>query len=121
MLLAPRAHPFKPFRRIFATGGPNGFDSHGRLYGGHIGGWHQGLSKEKRHLICINGEPVADLDYSSMHPRLAYAEAGAEPPQGDLYAIPGLEAHRDGVKAAMSAMISRKGDLKRLPSEIRKL
>lgn len=113
--------PFKPFRRIFATSRAVRFDLHGRLYGGQVGGWHQGLPREERHRIRINDEPVADLDYSNMHVRLAYAETGAAPPEGDLYAIPGLEAQRDGVKAAMSAMISRDGELKRLPPKIRQL
>lgn len=111
--------PFKPFRRIFSTDGKKRFDLHGRLYGGQAGGWHQGLAKDQRHRIRINGEPVADLDFANMHVRLAYAEAGCEPPEGDPYCIPGLEDHRDGVKAVTSAMLSRIGELTKLPSTVR--
>jgi hypothetical protein len=73
------------------------FDQGGRLYGGF---W-QNLKTERRRNIRINGEPVAVLDYGSMFTRLAYAEVGAVPPEGDLYVIPGLEGYRSGVKLAM--------------------
>lgn len=111
--------PFKPFRRIFATDGHERFDLHGRLYGGQAGGWHQGLAKDQRHRIRINGEPVADLDFANMHVRLAYAEARCAPPEGDPYCIPGLEHHRAGVKAVVSAMLSRIGPLTKLPPKVR--
>lgn len=77
------------------------FDRVGRLFGGF---W-MSLKKERRRRIRINGEPVADLDYSSMFTRLAYADIWMIPPEGDLYAIPGLEAHRDGVKLAMNCFL----------------
>ncbi|RUV20718.1 hypothetical protein [Mesorhizobium sp. M7A.F.Ca.MR.245.00.0.0] len=77
------------------------------------------MPKALRADLRINGEPIADLDYASMFPRLAYARVGAEPPEGDLYAIPGLEEHRAGVKAGFAAMLSSSNEMTRLPSEVK--
>lgn len=77
------------------------FDKGGRLFGG----WWQNLKSARRGGIRIGGERVAVLDYSSMFPRLAYAEIGAVSPEGDLYAIPGLERHRKAVKMAMNCLL----------------
>lgn len=96
------------------------FDFGGRLFGG----WWQNLPRDDRRLIRIDGEPIADLDFASMALRLAYLEAGAVPPNGDLYAdLPGLtEARwRQGVKTAVLAMLSRSTPLQRLPKDCRGL
>jgi len=77
------------------------FDQSGRLFGGF---W-QTLKSERRKGIRISGEPVSVLDYSSMFSRLAHAELGIAPPSGDLYAIPGLEGYRSGVKMAMNCFL----------------
>ena len=53
-----------------------------------------------------------------MFPRLAYARVGAEPPEGDLYAIPGLEEHRAAVKKGFSALLSGASEMRRLPREV---
>jgi hypothetical protein len=114
--------PFKPFVRIFASHGlSETFALHGRLYRGQVGGWHQGLAKSERHRIRINGESVASIDFSSIHIHLAYAEAKTQVPEGDLYAIEGLDPiqHRPAVKIVMSAMLARKGDMKQLPHDAR--
>lgn len=76
------------------------FDRGGRLFGGF---WLN-LASARRHAIRINGEPVADLDFQSMFCRLAYAELGQTPPEGDLYAVPGLEGYRSGVKLALNTL-----------------
>lgn len=94
---------------------PRTFRLHGRLYGGF---W-QSLPKERRGGIRINGEPIADLDYASMFPRLAYIKVGIEPPEGDLYAIPGLEAHRGGAKIGLSALLSARTPMRRLPADLK--
>ncbi len=108
-----------PFRLIrkFALRRPDdpvSFNLHGRLYGGF---WMT-LKASERHRLRINGEPVADLDFASMFPRLAYAHLGVEVPEGDLYAIPGLEGHRDGAKAAFSALLSYPKEMKVLPARV---
>lgn len=91
------------------------FNLHGRLYGAF---WIS-MPKAQRGGLTINGEPIADLDYASMFPRLAYARVGAEPPTGDLYAIPGLEEHRTGVKAGLSALLSTETEMTRLPPKVK--
>jgi len=94
------------------------FDRGGRLFGGF---W-QVLPKARRHALRIDGEPVADLDYSSMFLRLAYLEAGEMPPEGDLYAtVPGLyeTRWRQGVKKLVSAMLFRTTPLTRIPADLK--
>jgi hypothetical protein len=101
--------------RIFRAEKPNRvitFDSHGRLYGGF---WED-LPKGQRYLLTIGGERVADLDFASMFIQLAYCREGIVPPEGDLYAIPGLEAHRKAVKRTMVSLFFREVEAKRLPS-----
>jgi hypothetical protein len=63
------------------------FDRARRLHGAF---W-MGLEASRRGGLRVQGEPVAELDYSSMFARLAYARLGVDAPEGDLYAIPGLE------------------------------
>ena len=84
------------------------FDQNGRLFGGH---WQE-IAKIDRAHLRVSGEPVADIDYKNMFARLAYAEAGASPPEGDLYDLTGIlkdydnasEEHRKGVKEALSSL-----------------
>ncbi|MEZ2132867.1 MULTISPECIES: hypothetical protein [unclassified Sinorhizobium] len=109
----PAAHMVRKFRIEHPTD-PHAFSRHGRLYGG----WWQDLSREYRHLLTINGEPACDLDYSSAFVRLGYLRQGIEPPPGDLYAIPGLEGHRDAVKELMVSLFFRQSAAKKLPRGI---
>jgi hypothetical protein len=102
--LEPRIDPFdRTLRRRFVLrpGQDPRFDQSGRLYGGF---W-QNLKTARRKHIRIKGEPVVVLDFASMFTRLAYAQLGATPPAGDLYAIPGLEGYRSGVKRAMNCFL----------------
>lgn len=99
--------PVDPFARtltrrfnVFDDEQPH-FDQVGRLFGGF---W-MSMKRERRKHIRINGEPVAELDFSSMFTRLAYARLRLRPPGGDLYAISGLEGHREGVKLAMNCFL----------------
>jgi len=108
--------PQAPIRlyRLFTLRGPDDaevFNLHGRLYGGF---WMT-LDATERHRLRIDGEPVADLDFAGMFPRLAYARLALEPPFGDLYAVPGLEQHREGAKAAFSALFSYGAAMKSMP------
>lgn len=110
---------FRLIRRfsLRAPDDPCEFEFHGRLYGGF---WMT-LKASERHRIRIDGEPVADLDFASMFPRLAYLEVGRTPPDGDLYAVPGLENHRDGAKAGLSALLSYRAKMKSLPANLKQL
>jgi hypothetical protein len=86
------------------------FDQVGRLYGGF---W-MNLKKHRRGNIRIEGEPIADLDFVSLHPRLAYRRLGQECPEGDLYDLTGLldgynrknESHRDAVKQGLCSILN---------------
>ena len=60
-----------------------------------------------------------EIDWQSLHLRLAYVEAQCTPPDGDLYAIPGLELHRPAIKIVVSAMLSITGELAKLPPSVR--
>ena len=76
------------------------FNRHGRLYRGP---WIN-LKASERHKLTLGGEPLADLDYSAMFMQLAYVKQGLAPPEGDPYAIPGLEMHRAAVKRIVSSL-----------------
>ncbi|MGH1574138.1 hypothetical protein ACRAWG_30255 [Methylobacterium sp. P31] len=92
-------------RHFLCAAGDNllGFDLGGRLYGG---AW-QNLPKARRGSLRLDGEPIAVLDYASMAPRLAYASLGLQAPEGDIYALPGLDAGevRSAVKAAFNTLL----------------
>jgi hypothetical protein len=115
--LEPRINPIdRTLRRHFAilSNQKERFDQVGRLFGGF---W-QNLKSERRHNIRINGETVANLDYSSMFTRLAYVELGAPAPAGDLYAIPDFETYRSGIKFAMNCFLFDGGRRRTWPSEL---
>jgi len=96
-------------RRVFNNGR---LDHGGRLYGGF---W-QGMSAELRvENIELSGEQVVSLDFGQCGVRIAYGIAGAQPPEGDLYCVPGLERFRDGVKMVLNSMLSSSEKLTRKP------
>ncbi len=101
-------------RRVFTLGR---FDHGGRLFGGF---W-QALSKRQRlEGLSIDGEDVVELDYGQMNPRIVYGLNKAQPPAGDAYSVPGYEAHREGVKKVMNAMLFATKRLTRMPRGVRK-
>lgn len=94
------------------------FERGGRLYGG----WWQTLPREHRKHIRIDGESAVNVDYSTLHLRLAYAEAGCEPPHGDLYDLTGHDHERsdwqilrEGRKRLVSAVFTSKRRLRQWP------
>ncbi|GJE55756.1 hypothetical protein [Methylobacterium thuringiense] len=88
------------------------FDQGGRLFGGF---W-QALKSDRRGNIRIDGEPVADLDFKNLGPRLAYALSGHEAPgdDEDLYDVCGLlpgyqhhyPDHRPAIKQALASLFN---------------
>lgn len=113
----PRVDPFdRTLRRRFVILAKQGerFDQGGRLFGGF---W-QTLKSDRRRAIRINGEQSVELDYGSMFTRVAYAHVGATPPDGDQYAIPGLDGYRSGVKMAMNAFLFDGGPRRTWPSAL---
>lgn len=102
-------------RRYFSRGS---FDCGGRLFGGF---W-QPLPKRQRHKgLLIDGEDVATLDFGQMAPRILYGIAGVPTPTTDAYLLPGLEAHRKGVKKVMNALLFADKPLTRFPANTKTL
>jgi hypothetical protein len=75
------------------------FKNGGRFYGHFV----QGLPKEIRRLITLNGEHVSEPDYPAHHLRILYALEG-EPLPGDPYEVDGWE--RPIAKVALLIMIN---------------
>jgi len=77
-------HRGKFTHRVFNN---SSFNESGRFYGGF---W-QRIGEDYRKQIIINDEPTVELDFSSLHPVLAYANAGVdywkEYPSVDVYDI----------------------------------
>jgi len=107
-------------RRMFLMRSPR--DPHAFNLGGRVwGGFWQTIKKDKRHLITISGEHIADLDYSGMFAMLAYLKATGRLPSGDPYAVPGLEGHRDGAKQGLISLLNYSGPMKSLASKTKAL
>jgi hypothetical protein len=89
-------------RRIF-----NGsFERGGRFYC-HGASFQNMRARHRRDLECmIDGvlHPMVEIDYSTLHITMAYTEAGAKLPRGDLYAIEGFD--RRVVKIAVNIMFN---------------
>jgi hypothetical protein len=87
----------------------------GRLWGGF---W-MSMKREDRQLIRIDGEPVVDVDYEQLYPRLAYARARTEVPDGDLYDVVGDGSSRSGWKTLINAMLFAEKPLGNWPEDTR--
>lgn len=85
-------------RRVFNNGS---FEAGGRMFGGF---WMP--KKDRVEDLLIEGHRAVSLDFGQMGVRSAYAAAGVTPPDGDLYAVPGLEKYRSGVKKTLSALLA---------------
>jgi hypothetical protein len=83
------------FNRHFGRGG--------RFYA--LGGGWQSMNKEARTRITIDGEPVVEIDYKTLHPALLYAQAGVPLPE-DCYVIDGWP--RKLIKLALLIIINAK-------------
>lgn len=76
----------------------------GWLLGGRFyGGWWQAVSGADRRYFLIDGERTEEVDYSQIHPRIIYAEAGVLL-EGDAYTISGFD--RDLVKSAFNILVN---------------
>lgn len=81
-------------RRVFDAD-----DFGGRFYNGF---W-MNMPKEDRKKLTINGEETCELDYSALHPRIAYALKGIEV-KDDPYTIEGCD--RNEVKKAFMVLFN---------------
>lgn len=101
-----RERPFIDFTqralvRIFNNGD---WEQGGRLYRG----WWQSVPKEYRTFITINDKRTVEVDYSTLHPILLYAEVG-QTLTGDAYDIGRSDIPRDLIKETFNKMINAKG------------
>jgi hypothetical protein len=86
------------FNRSFARGG--------RFYA--VGGGWQSMSKEKRQMVEIRGEPVVEIDYRNLHPAILYAMEVADMP-ADCYSLPGWDRSlRPLIKVALLITLNAK-------------
>jgi hypothetical protein len=85
------------------------FDYGGRFYGA---AWQQ-MPKAWRQRILIDGEAVVELDYGSLHPRLAHHLYERVDAPEDCYAA--INAPRDLVKRAVSALLNMENGTARAP------
>ena len=87
--------PSNALYRVFSRGS---FEMHGRAYG-----WFQNVPKAARASLTINGEPVVEADYRSLHPTILYNQAGIRF-SGDAYDVDGFE--RSDVKVGFNVMVN---------------
>jgi len=105
----------RQLRRVFTR---FNFRSGGRLYGGF---WQPMQKAERLRYLRINCEPIVELDYGQIMPRLVYSLAKAVPIMADLYAIPGFEGCRPGIKSLMSSMLFVERRMTKFPRGTREL
>lgn len=90
-----------PMRRIFNET----FRRGGRFYA--MGNSWQNMKKEARRRLLIEDQPVVEIDYTTLHPALLYADAG-KPFAGDAYDLDGWP--RQLVKRAFNIMVNARNE-----------
>ena len=109
--------PIEPYRRTLRRVFNNeDWNAGGRLFDGF---WMTMQRTERFRTIRIAGEEIANVDYNSLFPRLAYARAQAEQPNGDLYDVTGDGTCRDGWKKLINAMLFATKPLGGWPTDAR--
>lgn len=111
--------PIEPYRRCLRRIFNNAdWQQGGRLFGGF---WMTMEREERFTRLRIAGEPIANVDFSSLFPCLAYARTGTPPPETDLYDIAGDGSCRDGWKTLVNALLFATRPLKQWPAGTRAL
>jgi hypothetical protein len=103
----------RQLRRIFNNGD---WRQGGRIWGGF---WMNMERADRFNVIRIDGKPIANVDFNSLFPRLAYVRARQEQPEGDLYDINGDGSCRDGWKKLINALLFADRPLKQWPNHTR--
>ena len=104
-------------RRIFNNGS---WYEGGRLFDGF---WETMRRDDRFQFIRIcternlEGERIANVDFSQLFPTLAYHKIGRAPPEGDLYDIVGDGSSREGWKKLVNAMLFAKELMTRWPAD----
>jgi hypothetical protein len=115
--LGRSGQPIEPYRRTLRRVFNNeDWSAGGRLFGGF---WMTMERTERFRTIRIAGEEIANVDYSSLFPRLAYARAQAEQPDGDIYDVSADGTCRDGWKELINAMLFATKPLGGWPTDAR--
>ena len=89
----------KRLKRIFNN---SSFEDGGRFYHG----WWQEIPKGDRKNITIDGKRTVEVDYSSIHFRILYAEQGEDIGDKDPYIIEGYEDRRGQIKLALNIILN---------------
>jgi hypothetical protein len=106
----------KRLHRVFLDRRP---DRGGRFYGP----WYQGIPKEYRERILINGSPVCEPDFSGYHPRMLYAKLGLSFP-GDPYRLegyPDTEGMRSFLKPLLLMIVNSRSEMSAIRAMRQKL
>jgi hypothetical protein len=100
----PEAQPFIDFNavRLYRIFNDGRFDRGGRFYRG----WWQNIPKNFRSRITIDEKKVAELDYSTLHPSILYAEQGMALDFDAYDILPKVK--RDISKRAFNALLNAK-------------
>lgn len=99
--------------RVFCDGT---FEHGGRLFG-H---WCQNINKLERQYVTIDGEPVCDLDYGSMHIALLHHLDGTVfDVTSDPFNIPGWEQYRTAMKKVAYALLNASKPINHFPADIK--
>lgn len=109
--------PIEPYRRSLRRIFNNAdWQKGGRLFGGF---WETMERTARFRLLRVMGEPVVNVDFGSLFPRLAYVRAREEQPEGDLYDITDDGLCREGWKELINALLFAERPLKGWPRETR--
>src|SRR5665213_990949 len=109
--------PIEPYRRTLRRVFNNeDWNAGGRLFDGF---WMTMERSARFRTIRIAGEEIANVDYNSLFPRMAYARAQTEQPDGDLYDVTGDGTCRDGWKVVINAMLFATKPLGGWPTDAR--
>ena len=97
------------YKRVFNVDYQHG----GRFYGP----WWQGIPRDLRKHITINGFPVVELDYKSIHPTMLYLREGL-PPKKEPYVV---EPYGEPYKPVFKKMLNMAINAERTESAMRAL
>lgn len=110
---ADKLHSGYDHRRIYLTRiFTENWERGGRLYGP----FYQGMPKDIREKLLIDGEPTVELDYSRLHPRMLFNEEGLELDR-DPYAVPGFDIPKDAAKETFNRLLNSRRKIAYRPKE----
>ena len=83
------------------------FSTGGRLY---TKGYrhYQGMSKDERTKLTINGQPTVELDYKALHPHMLYAQEGIQYNEDPYTVVDDRPELRPFLKLVLLAMLNAK-------------